>query len=137
MPLTLLPDVEALVSQFLRGRSEVSDLCGQRVYTELPKEKTFPLVRLVRIGGVPPIDRPLRFDEARLQVDTWGGPKKTAHDLAETIRQVLVYLPDETLTDAVVTAVRFGSLAYLPDDDFAPAKPRYTFDAAVWAHPKP
>jgi len=135
--VTLLPDGEALVSGYLRARSEVTDLCGQRVYTELPKDKTFPLVRLVRVGGSPPLDRPLRFDVARIQVDVWGGPKKTARDLAETIRQVLSELPDEDVVGTVVSAVTYGPFAYLPDDDFAPAKPRYTFDVELSVHPKP
>ena len=82
-------DAERLVSTFLRAQSEVSDLVGTRVYTSLPEDKTYPLVRLQRIGGAPELtDDGLLWDRADLQVDVWGGGKAITWQVAETLRAV-------------------------------------------------
>lgn len=134
-----LVDVEALVSQYLRAQSEVSTFVGQRVYTAMPDDKTFPLVRLTRIGGVPPMSRPLHVDNARIQIDVFGGSKSTALDTVDAIREELAKLPDEAPVQplGVVCGVRFGPLAYLPDEAFAPAKPRYALDVTLTVRPAP
>lgn len=49
--LVLLPNTAALISAFLRDQDEVADLVGDRVYTVLPNNKTFPMVRVTRVGG--------------------------------------------------------------------------------------
>lgn len=130
----LLVDIEKLVSAFLRGRSEVTALVSDRVYTELPQKPTFPAVRVFRWGGAPVMSRPLHLDSASLQFDVWGGPKRTAWLIAETIRSVMHDLPGPH-ADGVVSGVRFGSLAWLPDSSFEPARPRYMLTAEVRAHP--
>lgn len=132
-------DVEALVSQYLRAQSEVTAYVGQRVYTALPESKSFPLVRLHRIGGTPPISRPLHLDTAKLQIDVWGGSKATALDTMDAIRTELSKIVDEDPTQplGVVCGVKFGPLAYLPDESFSPAKPRYTQDVSVTVRPVP
>lgn len=134
-----LVDVEALVSQYLRAQSEVTAYVGQRVYTALPETKTFPLVRLTRIGGVPPMSRPLHMDTARLQIDVFGGSKATALDTIDAVREELAKIVDEAAVQplGVVCGVRFGPLAYLPDEAFEPAKPRYTLDVTVTVRPAP
>lgn len=134
-----LVDVEALVSQYLRSQSEVTAYVGQRVYTALPETKTFPLVRLTRVGGVPPMSRPLHMDAARIQIDVFGGSKATTLDTMDAIREELAKIVDEAPVQplGVVCGVRFGPLAYLPDGDFEPAKPRYTLDVTVTVRPAP
>ena len=134
-----LVDVEALVSQYLRSQSEVTAYVGQRVYTALPETKAYPLVRLTRIGGVPPMSRPLHMDAARLQIDVFGGSKATAFDTVDAIRQELAKLVDEDPVQplGVVCGVRFGPLAYLPDESYVPAKPRYAQDVTVTVRPAP
>jgi hypothetical protein len=128
-----LVDVEALVSQYLRSQSEVTAYVGQRVYTSLPESKTFPLVRIVRIGGAPKMSRPLVVDSAHLQIDVFGGSKATALDAIDAIREELAKVVDEDPVQplGVVCGVRFGPLAYLPDESFTPAKPRYLLDVTV------
>lgn len=128
-----------MVSVYLRAQSEVNAYVGQRVYTALPKDKTFPLVRLTRIGGVPPMSRPLVVDRAHLQIDVFGGSKSTALDTVDAIREELAKIVDEDPVQAlgVVCAVRFGPLAYLPDESFKPAKPRYALDVTVSVRPAP
>lgn len=134
-----LVDVEALVSQYLRAQSEVTAYVGQRVYTVMPDDKTFPLVRLTRIGGAPKMSRPLHVDSAHLQIDVFGGPKATALDTVNAIREELAKLVDEDPVQplGVVCGVRFGPLAYLPDEAFEPPKPRYALDVTVTVRPAP
>lgn len=136
MAVELLPDVEALVSAWLRADVDVTGLIGQRVYTDLPaRDKTWPLVRLTRAGGAPTMSRPLYADRAVIQMDVWGGAKATARDIAETIRQRLC--SDDfrgTHPEGVVTAVEVGQFRWLPDTTFDPPKPRYIFDLTVSVH---
>lgn len=134
MTVELLPDVEALVSAYLRARSEITTLVAQRVYTALPSEPTWPLVRLTRIGGIPVMSRPLRLDAATIQVDCYGGPKALAWEIAETCRAVLAESDRAVHSEGYVTGVQFGPMNYLPDREYSPAKPRYTFDVDVFVH---
>lgn len=140
--LVLLPDAEQVISAYLRGRPEIQDLVDDRVFTELPglrkdqQEWRFPAVRITRIGGSPALAYPLVLDRPTTQVDVWGGPKSTARRIAETCRAVLALAHLEQHELAVVYAPKppnggFGPLSYLPDDDFTPARPRYTFDVTL------
>lgn len=135
MTVTLLPDVEKVISAYLRSRTEVTALVGDRIYTEIPKTPTFPLVRLTRVGGAPITSRPLHIDQAIVQVDVFGGPKTQARLLAETCRHVLSEAHEATHTGASVDDVVFGAFQWLPDPSFEPTKPRYSFDAAITVHP--
>lgn len=140
MDLVLLPDVEALLSVFWRAQPEMAAF-GMFIGTELPRSPTFPALRLTRFSGAPTIDLPLWLDAAQVQVDVWGGPKRTANRIAETARATaaarLVGVHDE----GVVTQVRMGELRWQPDDDVQPAdgvaRPRYLFSMTVRAHPLP
>lgn len=137
--LVLLPDAERLLSAWLRDQPELADLVDDRVYTILPHDKAFPLVRLVRVSGAASLSRPLVLDEAHIQFDVWGTVKAQAFEVAATVRALL----SERLIGAhdlgVVQNVTHGPLQYLPDGDFEPAKPRYLFDVVVRtrAHPSP
>lgn len=135
--LALLPDVEQLLSAFLRDQDEITAIVGQRVYTELPATKVYPLVRLTRFGGSPVFDRPLYLDRAQLQIDCYGGPKRLANELAETCRAVMAARLPGVYDEAAVTAVGFGALTYLADDTFEPAKPRFLSTISVTLHPLP
>lgn len=127
------------MSQYLRAQSEVTAYVGQRVYTALPDDKTFPLVRIVRVGGAPKVSRPLYVDSAHLQIDVFGGSKATAFDTIDAVRQELAKMVDEDPVQplGVVCGVKFGPLAYLPDESFTPAKPRYVQDVTVTVRPAP
>lgn len=131
----LLPDVERLVSRYLRDSAPVDALVGQRVYTAWPQTGTedtkSPLVLITRIGGDPPFSYPLVLDACDLQVDAYGGPKHQAHQLAATVRQSLAALVDRVTPDGVVHAVTFGALRYVPDESFSPARPRYVMDVSI------
>lgn len=141
--IALLPDVEQIVATWLRAQPELAALVGDKVYTALPRNfendpEFWPVVRLVRVSGTPAFSRPLRVDDAIVQFDVWGGPKKTAFTVAETIRALLA---DESFVgvhdDACVVGVAFGVFQFLPDTDLSPARPRYTFEVRVRVHPIP
>jgi len=134
-----LVDVEALVSQYLRAQSEVTAYVAQRVYTSLPADPTFPCVRIVRVGGAPKMSRPLYVDSAHLQIDVFGGSKATTFDTIDAIRQELAKMVDEDPVQplGVVCGVKFGPLAYIADESYSPAKPRYAQDVTVTVRPAP
>lgn len=134
MTVTLAPDAEALLSTFLRSRFELVALVDSRVYTSIPSNPTFPLVRVTRIGGIPVFSRPLRLDVATVQVDVWGGPKATAWQIAETCRAVIAEIDRADHDAAAITAAQFGPFSYLPDDTYSPARPRFTFDVDLYLH---
>jgi hypothetical protein len=135
--LVMLPNVEALVSAFLRDQAEVTALVDDRVYTALPKGVEFPAVRVVQYDDVKHTRRPLWVVHALLQIDCWGGSKHDAWQTAATVQGVLAARLAGVHDLGVVTGVDVGGLADTPDQDFEPAKPRWTFTATVFAHPNP
>jgi hypothetical protein len=138
--LVLLPDVEVLLSEFLRNQPEVTALVTDHVYTEIPKapageDTRWPLVRLSRYGGTPVTSIPLWLDQALVQVDVFGGSKRLANRIAETCRAVLDLRLIGVHAAGVVTGVRTSGFGYHPDATYTPAKPRYLFTATVTLHP--
>jgi hypothetical protein len=132
----IMVDVERLVSAWLRNRSDIQAIVADRVYTEIPNRAVFPFLRIVQIAGTPVYSNPLYLDESYLQFDAYGGPKVQARELIDTTRQALA---DEFVGlhpgIGVVTSVRLGDLSYLPDDGYAPPKPRYLAMASIYTHP--
>jgi len=135
--VTLLPDVERMMSAYLRTKTEVTDLVGQNVYTVVPKQAAtkFPFVRLTRITGAPLFSRPLRFDQATIQVDCWGGSKQLAWQTAATIAALLTEDFLGVHDEGVVVNVDINGLQDLPDTTYDPPQPRWLFDAVVTARP--
>ena len=130
--LALLPDAERLVSAFLRERPRMQALVGDRIYTAFPAQAgSGPLLLIQRVGGVPPLSQPLVVDAAELQLDAYGGPKATAHELAATARAELTALEGLVRPEGVVSAVRFGVLSWQPDETYSPPRPRYLLDVTV------
>lgn len=139
-----LVDAEALTSYYLLNQSEVQTFAARRVYTEIPKNPTWPLVRVTRIGGAPKISRPLYLDKAHLQLEVFGGPKATAFDLSCVCLDELSKLPVEAAVQplGIVTAVGFGPInAWMPDESVptekGKARPRYISDVFVSTRPAP
>lgn len=136
MTLTLLPDVEQLVVSFLSAQSELIELLeGNRIYTAIPNEPTFPLLLVRRVGGEPSVGRPLVIDQPLLQLDAYGGTKKKAHDLISTARAVIADRIQGVHTAGVVAWFDFGNLSWLPDADYTPARPRYVADVTLTVRP--
>lgn len=140
MALTLLPDIEILVVDFFLAQPEIAafftaDTPHDRVYTVLPKTKTWPLVRVTRYGGLPVTSPALRLDAPTVQIEAFGGPKKTAHDLAQTCRAAMAERLPGAHPEGFVTGVTFGAFADLPDATFEPARPRFLFTSTIYVHP--
>lgn len=138
MTVRLLPDVEKLVSVYLRAHTAVTALVAQRVYTVIPNsaDAEEPLVRLTQFNSLDAIPNVPHLDAAFLQVDAYGGPKAVASLIGRTVRAALADLPG-THDEGIVTGVRTAGWAYDPDGDFPTARPRFRFDLTVWAHPNP
>jgi Protein of unknown function (DUF3168) len=135
MTLTLLPNAEALVSEFLRDQAEVVALVSDRVYTALPFGVEFPAVRVVQYDTEFGTHQPLWVAAPLLQIDCWGGTKAQAWTLAATCMAALSERIEGGHTHGVVSGVRFSSWTDMPDTDYEPARPRFFFTAQLTVHP--
>lgn len=136
--LPLLPDVEQLVSAYLRRDPRTAALVGERVYTAFPaKAGTAPLVLVTLVGGQPPMSNPLVVDAPQLQLDCYGGGKREAAELLATVRAALAVLEGTSQPEGVCAAVRFGLAQYLPDDTYRPPRPRYLLDVTITTRAAP
>lgn len=135
-PLVILPNMEAVLSQFYRDQPEVSDLVGDRVYTAIPKGAgAAPLVRVTLIGDEKVTSRPLWIFRAQIQTEAYGGTKAQAHELARTLEGVLHARGIGVQDTAVIAGVDGGPLIDLPDEEYEPARPRFLFTSTITAHP--
>lgn len=134
-PLYLPPNMEALVSSFLREQPELEALIGERVYTALPKTgRIFPLVKVTLLLSTP-VGHPLWAIGYEMQVDAWGGSKEEAHRVANLCWALISNRLFGEYPDGVVNGVTAGSLRDLPDEDYDPAKPRFLFTSTIHARP--
>lgn len=134
-PLTLLPNVEGLVSRFLQDHAAMVALIDDRTYTVLPKSPTWPALRVAQFDDQPAGQRPLHHVAYSLQLDAFGGTKAQAWTLASTARAALAADLPGIHDDGIVTGVDTRGLSDDPDETYAPAKPRWRFVAVVYAHP--
>lgn len=139
-PLYLAPNVEALLSSFLRDQPEIvalipDDDSGARVYTSIPKDAVYPLARVVLLSDAKITNQPLWLVASFVQVDAFGGTKAQAFTLAATIQALF----DTRLTGVhpggVVTGVDHGILGDLPDEEYEPAKPRFLVTSTIYNRP--
>jgi Protein of unknown function (DUF3168) len=127
-----LPDVERLVSSYLRSSAKVAGVVADRVYTAFPAQASGePLVLVQRIGGTPPLSHPLVVDEAQLQVDVYGGTKAAAWVVLAAVLAALDELEGAVLPEGYVSAVRQGAIRWQPDETFDPWRPRYVADVTL------
>jgi hypothetical protein len=139
--LHLLPDVEALVIQYLLTVDEVTEITDTHIGSRLPKTPTFPRLVVTRVGGTAGTI-PAHLDEARVQIDAWAdlaeenGGKRQAHDLARTAQAAMYDMVNAVHEDAVVTDVE-GVLGPLWAPDDKTRRPRYIVDMIVRLHPLP
>lgn len=130
MTLIVLPDAELVATSWLRGHADIPD--AAHIGTELPAEPSWPVVRILRIGGAPAVAGWL--DAPRLQVDVYHTTKQAAHDLARLAQAALGGLTG-VHDEAVVTGVTDGVFRWNPDPQTD--QPAYTFDVIVYLHPNP
>ena len=150
MTLVTFPDWLACVSEWLRDQPELDALVDGRGYTELPRDKTFPLFVVNQIND-PSITADVHYAvDALFQFDVWGGPKATTWTVAETARAVLSQrfagtAHDLTNGSIVVASVRVGGIRRTTDTivtqaaettgEVSRARPRASFDFSAVLRP--
>lgn len=140
--LWIPPNMEALVSAFLRDQPEMTELVEDRVYTAIPKRKTeeeqaaeYPLVRVTQLLDTP-AGAPLYAVAFEMQVEAFGGSKAAAWRIASTARALIdARLLGDYPGFGVVNGTTPGALLDLPDEDFTPAKPRWLFSSTIYGRP--
>lgn len=137
MSVTLLPNIEALVSTFLQDDTDMVAVIDGRCYTVIPDDKTFPLVRVTQFDDIKVTQHPQWVVTSILQIEAWGDTQWDAWRTAATAQAVLAARLEGVHSRGVVTGVRFGGMRNVPDPDFSPAKPRRLFTTQVTAHPLP
>lgn len=145
MTLTTLPNIEAIVCDWLRGHPDIATL-GPNVAGRTPATTTQPWIRVTLIDAS---DSPLSSLEYlvqyTLQCDCFAGKTSTddhrgqaeAYVLKSMARAVLKAMQGETLGGATITNVSFVGDTRVPDETMAPARERYILSVAVWAHGVP
>lgn len=136
----MTPDVEAIVCTYLSQHAAVVAVCGNRVSDRTPRSTSLPWVRVTQIDGSPTAASTANHvHEVVLQLDCYGGDDRDqAHAqaslLARTCISALDALPFAD-TAGVISKVKSRGNRRLPDNDFTPARERFTFDATVTVHP--
>lgn len=127
---------EKLVTDYLTGE------LGVRVSGSTPKDTGQPWIKVTQlddrnVAG----ERTDHFNVSYLQLDCYAsvdGPagQAEASSLYEAARNALLVMPDETFSDAVVTAVTFGTCPRVPDMEFDPPRQRYVLNVNLYGHSK-
>lgn len=134
LPITVLPDAELAVIQYLRSRTEVTSLVpAARITTTLPTEPTYPVILVKRIGGLAKAWQ--QIDEPALQVEVVGGSRYQCQQIARTVRACLLAIFNDTVTEAVLaSASEEVGIQWIPDTVVVPPLPRYVARYQVLLH---
>jgi hypothetical protein len=133
--LVTLPDCEQLVIDALLSMPALAAL-GGRIYSVVPKQRTFPLARVYRYGGDPLYGgEPYWLDNPSLQIDVWEDGTVEAQRLGELLRSCCAQQLAGVWPTGVVDSVQVSALIQSPDPTFTPSKPRYRFTAQLMVHP--
>jgi hypothetical protein len=134
MPIKVLPDAELALIQYLRSRTEVTNLVpADRITTTSPAEPTYPLVRVMRIGGGSTSWG--LIDEPAFQVDVVGGSRYQCQRIARTVRACILAIANDTVSEGTLAS---GSeevgIQWIPDSVVVPPLPRYVARYRVYLH---
>lgn len=130
----VFPDAEAAASVHLRAQTLSY---GTRVYSEIPKEPEYPLVKVARVGGMP-TQPTMRLDNADLQFDVYGISKSQAR-LAVAQVQAAMKLAEGTAVvissgNAFITGVdTISGPSWIPDASNTVTH-RYILSMRVYLH---
>lgn len=136
MTLALSPDVEKVVSRFIREHPDIIAL-GARVNAHPPSDTSSSAWVLVTQLDGPSNLAPEHLVGAYLQFDVYAteeGGQPEVNLLARTLRAVLSVMKYSAHDGAVVTGVEINGDARIPDTDFEPARDRRAITATVWIH---
>lgn len=136
--LRLPPNMEALVSAFLREQPEIIADVEDRVYTAIPKPtpdvSVYPCVRVTQLLDRP-AGSPLWGVAFMVQVEAFGGSKGDAWRIASNCRAAIDARLVGEYAEGVVNGSTPGGLLDLPDEEFQPAKPRWLFTSTIYGRP--
>ena len=127
-------DVEKLLTTYLKAET------GERVVGEIPSSTGTPWV-LVRQFDADDRTRPTdRLNCHFIQLDCYAsvdgpGGQGEASALGIEVRDLLLAMPTEDFTGAVVTSVVVRGPRRIPDTGFSPARQRYILEAEIYVHP--
>lgn len=139
-PITVLPDDELALLQYLRASPEVTALVDPgRITTQLgpqPGLDAAPAVLVTRLMGVGN-STPYWVDEPVLQVDVVGpADRRTCKVLAQTVRAAVVAIANDTVDEGVLcSASEEIPPQWLPDTLSNPPLPRFTARYRIVLHP--
>lgn len=127
-----LPDAELLTVSYLRTVTGVTDEVGQRVYTELPANPTWPLLVVTRPSPGTVLAE-ATLDAASIQTAAYANSKYEARQAAAAAVAALADADGWAHASGYISATEpLGGLLWLPDEDFTNPRPRYLFDTAVY-----
>lgn len=134
----MIPFIEKIVGDFLRGRGDITALVGNRVATKTPGTLDKPWVRITLVDD-PPVkgstaDHLIAF---YLQLDCYAGKdgdQTLASTLARTVRSAIGVIDKADHEGAVVTGAKVNGSRPLPDTDLDETMDRYIVTVTIWAH---
>lgn len=133
-PITVLPDSELALIQYLRSKTELTALVpAERITTALPPQPTYPVVLIQRIGGQALAWQ--RLDEPAYQVDVVGGSRYQCQQIARTVRACILAIFNDVVSEATLSsASEEVALQWMPDDVVVPPLSRFTARYRVILH---
>jgi hypothetical protein len=133
-PLSILPDDELAILQYLRTIGQVTALVpASSILTALPPSPVYPYVLITRGGGQSPDFRAM--DLPAIQVDTLATDKHQAKALMLTVRAAILAIANDIVPEAVLaSAYEEVGPSWLPDTIPVPPIPRYTARFRILLH---
>lgn len=107
-----MADVAIAIRTFLLGKSAITDIVSQRIYTDvLPQSATLPAITMRKVSTTH--DHQLGdlagLAHTRLTFDCYASTRKVANQIAEAIRQSGIMTQKGTLTGVDVRGVRIDT----------------------------
>lgn len=139
--LTLIPDPERVIADYLRDQPDVLAITEQRrVGSKTPASTDLPWIRYTAFDAPAVGDhRADHLIAAFVQFDCYAGREggqPQASLLARTVRAALTALGrgEGTVSGAVVTGVRIRGFGRRPDPQLD-NRERFIVDTTIWMHP--
>jgi hypothetical protein len=131
-PLVVLPNLEALLSAFLRDQPELD---GVDVRTVFGDTVAYPAIRITLIADEKVTSEPLWIVRGSLQIEAYADRKAEAYSTAAMAEGVIAARVKGEHATGIVAGVDIAPKIYLPDDEYEPAKHRYITGCTLVARP--
>jgi hypothetical protein len=133
-PLTLIPDIEKIVTDYLRAHADIVAL-NTRIRVTPPDDKSTSWVKVTKLSA-PSVNSPDHLIEYMTQFDCFAGESggvPEVNTLSRTVRAVVKSMEGVTGA-ATITGVHFQDGPRNVDPDLEKARDRVTMTAFIWAH---